>query len=121
MWYIDVSKEKHLHFTIKITINHGLFRYYLSDKIKIFPVHIVFEYRWYRLSFPYECVIDGINPANVNYHIKIQEPFQVRIPDTIFSEDKFIDCIINTLLSWLDEEYNIFQEKWIKELINKSI
>ena len=121
MWYIetDAKQPSDPCFTVKICVNDGVFSNSLTDRLKVYPSYIGINTSWWSITKPYTPYITPF-PDDGAILIKVNKTMQIHIPKLLFQgqKQKLIDRLVTELLTWLDDEFAIYQKEWRSKVLS---
>ncbi|MDQ0272972.1 hypothetical protein J2S17_004866 [Cytobacillus purgationiresistens] len=115
MWYIEFNMCPNNIGSFEVVIEHQNFKEYLIDKIQLYPLNLYCDIHWYKMLKPYDI---SIEPAMIEkgLPLSLEKEIKLHIPNYInlltFTLNKFIKSVVDALLSWLYEEFKLYQDSW---------
>lgn len=115
MWYLESKYHDHKNtLTLMMVVTSENFAEFLTEKLKPYPIYLVLEHSWFRIGFPYSIHLETIpdllgevEPLTINKELKIM------LPDLSPKKlDKIISQIEQSLLTWIEGEYDLYQQEW---------
>lgn len=115
VWHLEYRFNKNSSFgEFEMTVQQGNFLNYLYDKLTIYPIYINTNHAWYRLNCPYWIELEPEQLCGGHsVLLEINKTISISIPNISDNrKHQFVNHITQTLLSWIEEEYEFYRSEW---------
>lgn len=116
---LDVKRSK---LYIQVNVNNNGFRLFLTDKLNLFPMYLSWKTKRKWLKTYYEPNVTIFN--EVSSHallLKLNKTMVLDLPieinDNTKERDYFYNALRSSLYEWLNEEYSIYSNRSLLNMI----
>ncbi|MCM3318020.1 hypothetical protein M3603_15485 [Rummeliibacillus stabekisii] len=107
-------KCSRIHFQISVKDVNG-FCYYLSDKLKMYPLYIGWDFKrkWWKSYYEPDITIGNelLNSSLITLNDIITLNLPQQLCENIKNRDYFCGALLTALYEWIRDEYNTYLQK----------
>lgn len=116
MWNLHVTMNENnscIILEMKVSPSSN-FNDYLTSKLHLYPVYIQSEYKRFRLIKPYRIrIVSDLQKEIKDVRLLINHTIRIPVPFHISNrKQEYIDMLMNLLMTWIEEEYELYQSDW---------